>query len=231
MRWSLASRPGQAVPVAVGVEQLELGHPVELVGALERVPLETGQHRLPAVQHVAGGGVGLTTEAFLDEALRVVEVLPLQLYGGHRAAVTDLEQMGQGRIVRHLLERGHRARDAQVGREEPLLDHREHQRRRADLEVGRGLGQVRVAQDHVQPAVLLGVGVRLVAGVDDRPLQGGLQPDLHLEVVRALGQLEAVAMAVLAQTDPAGPRDDLTAHEEGRQVAHDVAEGVDRRTR
>ena len=46
---------------------------------------------------------------------------------------------------------------------------------RADLEVGRDLGQVGVADDHVQPAVLLRVGVRLVPGVDDRPLQRGLQ--------------------------------------------------------
>jgi hypothetical protein len=38
----------------------------------------------------------------------------------------------------------------------------------------------------VQAAVLLGVGVWLVARVDDRTLQRGLQADLGLEEVRAL---------------------------------------------
>jgi hypothetical protein len=33
----------------------------------------------------------------------------------------------------------------------------------------------------VQAAVLLGVAVGLVAGVDDRPLEGGLEADLLLE--------------------------------------------------
>ncbi len=77
----------------------------------------------------------------------------------------------------------------------------------------------------MQPAVLLGVGVRLVAGVDDRPLERRLEAHLDLEEVGALAELEAVAVAVLAQADPAGAADDLTTHEERRQVAHDVAEG------
>ena len=93
----------------------------------------------------------------------------------------------------------------------PVLDHREHQRGRADLEVGRDLGQVGVADDHVQAAVLLRVGVRLVAGVDDRPLERGLEADLDLEEVGALADLEAVLAAVLADADPAGAADDLAA--------------------
>ena len=93
----------------------------------------------------------------------------------------------------------------------------------ADLEVGGDLGEVGVADDHVQPAVLLGVGVRLVAGVDDRPLERGLQPDLDLEVVGALADLEAVLAAVLADADPAGAADHLAADEERREVPDDVA--------
>jgi len=50
----------------------------------------------------------------------------------------------------------------------------------------------------VQPAVLLGVAVRLVAGVHDRPLERGLEPDLDLDVVRTLRDLEAVLVALLA---------------------------------
>ena len=72
----------------------------------------------------------------------------------------------------------------------------------ADLEVRRDLGEVGVADDDVQPAVLLGVGVRLVAGVDDRPLERGLEADLDLEVVGPLADLEAVLAAVLADARP-----------------------------
>ena len=99
----------------------------------------------------------------------------------------------------------------------PVLDHREHQRGRADLEVGRDLGEVGVADDHVQPAVLLGVGVRLVAGVDDRPLERGLEADLDLEEVGPLADLEAVLAAVLADADPAGAADHLAGDEERRR--------------
>lgn len=87
------------------------------------------------------------------------------------------------------------------------------------------LRQVRVADDHVQAAVLLGVGVRLVPGVDDGPLQGGLQTHLDLEVVGALADLEAVLPAVLADSDPSGAGHDLARDEERGQVAHDVREG------
>ena len=52
------------------------------------------------------------------------------------------------------------------------------------------LGQVGVAHDDVQPPVLLGVAVGLVAGVDDGPLERGLEPDLLLEEVGPLGELE-----------------------------------------
>ena len=58
---------------------------------------------------------------------------------------------------------------------------------------------------------LSGIGVRLVAGVDDRPLQRGLQADLDLEVVRPLADLEAVLAAVLTDADASGAAHDLAA--------------------
>src|SRR5262249_29863490 len=68
------------------------------------------------------------------------------------------------------------------------------------------------------------VGVRLVPGVDDRPLQGRLEADLHLEVVGPLAELEPVVTAVLADPDTTGAAHDLAADEERREVSHDVAE-------
>ncbi len=70
---------------------------------------------------------------------------------------------------------------------EVVLDHGQHERGDADLQEGGDLGQVGVAHDHVEPAVLLGVGVRLVPGVDDRALERRLEADLLLEEVGRAG--------------------------------------------
>ncbi len=122
------------------------------------------------------------------------------------------------------MQRVDRPVDGEVGADRPVLDHRQHQRCGADLEVGRDLGQVGVADDDVQPTVLLGVGMRLVTGVDDRPLQRRLETDLDLEVVGPLADLEARRAPVLADADPAGAAHDLAADEERREVPDDVGE-------
>src|SRR3954451_19856366 len=106
----------------------------------------------------------------------------------------------------------------------PRLDHREDERGGADLEVRGYLGEVGVADDDVQAAVLGRIRVRLVPGVDDRPLQRRLQADLDLEVVGPLAELEAVVATVLADADATGPGEDLPTDEEGRQVLDDVRE-------
>ncbi|SLH73709.1 Uncharacterised protein [Mycobacteroides abscessus subsp. abscessus] len=66
--------------------------------------------------------------------------------------------------------------------------------------------------------------MRFVAGVDDAALEGGLQADLDLDVVGALGQLEAGLVAGLADADPAGPADHLPGDEERRQTHDDLVE-------
>ena len=111
--------------------------------------------------------------------------------------------MAQGRVVRHGVQLGDGARHDQVVAQEAGLDHRQDERGGAELEVRRDLAEVGVTDDDVETPVLRGVGVRLVAGVDDRPLQGGLEPDLDLEVVRALAQLEAVLVTLLPDARPA----------------------------
>src|SRR4029079_19101051 len=68
----------------------------------------------------------------------------------------------------------------------------------------RDLGAIRVADDHVEPAPTRPVRVRLVASIDDGAAQGGLEAHLGLDVVRALRQLEARALA--RGTDPHSPR-------------------------
>ena len=76
----------------------------------------------------------------------------------------------------------------------------------------------------MQPAVAVGVGVRLVAGVDDRTLERGLEPDLDLEEVGALRDLETRGPAVLTDADPAGAADHLPGDEERDEVADERGE-------
>ena len=119
----------------------------------------------------------------------------------------------QRRVVRHRADRGDRRRDREVLVDEAVLDHREHDRGRADLEERRDLAQVRVADDHVQPAVLLRIGVRLVARVDDRALQRGLEPDLLFEEVGALADLVVARVGAVLGADLARAGEDLAGDE------------------
>jgi len=68
------------------------------------------------------------------------------------------------------------------------LDHPQHDVGAADLEQRGDLVHVGVADDDVQPAVALGVGERLVPGVDDRPGPGRRRGDALPDVLGPLGQ-------------------------------------------
>ncbi len=71
--------------------------------------------------------------------------------------------------MRHFPDRPDRVLQRQVAKNDVALDHLQQRHHRPHLDVGGVLGHVRVAGDHMEPPVTLGVGVRLVAGVDDRP--------------------------------------------------------------
>ncbi len=99
-----------------------------------------------------------------------------------------------------------------VAHHDARLDHPQDEVGRADLEHRRRLAHVRVADDDVQPPVPLGVRVRLVPGVDDRPGPGGGAGDALPDVVGALGQAEhraARGLQHLARAD-----DELAGDEE-----------------
>ena len=217
----LGVRPLESVPLAVAVEQPVLGDPVELARELHRVVLEPGQHRLPPFEHleVVRRGVLL-----LDVLPRALEVLPLHLHRREPAAVGQADERRAREVPGHVVERRHRRRQREVG-DVAVLDQLEDERRRPELQQRRDLAQVRVADDHVQPAVLLGVGVRLVARVDDRALQRGLQTDLGLEEVRALRDLVAVPRPLVPRrlaAQLAGAAEDLPGDEERREPRDQV---------
>ena len=93
-----------------------------------------------------------------------------------------------------------------------VLEHPQHDAGRPDLQESGVLAHVRVADDHVQAAVALGVGVRLVAGVDYRPAPGGRRRDAFPDVLGPLAY--AVLRAACGLEDLAGAGVDLAGDEE-----------------
>ena len=88
----------------------------------------------------------------------------------------------------------------------------------------RDVALIRVADDHVQPAIEIGHRVWLVPRVDDGPFESRLQADLDLEEVRPLGDLEPGGCRVLADANPARATHHLAGHEERDEVVADVGE-------
>ncbi|CPB15312.1 Uncharacterised protein [Mycobacterium tuberculosis] len=115
----------------------------------------------------------------------------MQRKTGQFPAVGQRNGRSQRRIAGDCVHRMYRAGQRQVGQIYcvgwSFFDQVEHQRRGTQLQIGRRLGKVGVADDDVQPAVPVGVGVRFVAGVDDAALERCFQPYLDLDVVRTLG--------------------------------------------
>ena len=130
-----------------------------------------------------------------------------------------------GGVVRDLLDRAHRIAQRDVAIDGAVLDHREHQRGEPVAQPDRELAHVGVADDHVQAAVLLAIGVRLVARVDDRALDHRVERDLGLEEVGALRELVLAGMRAVLAADLARAAVDLARHEERHQVLDDLLEG------
>ncbi len=118
--------------------------------------------------------------------------------------VADLADGPDGVLERHVPEHD-------VG----LLEHAQQDRAGADLEEGGVLAHVRVADDDVQPPVALGVGVRLVAGVDDRAGPRGRARDALPDVLGPLAHAEHGPAGGLEHLAGAGV--DLSADEERDQ--------------
>ena len=146
------------VPGTVGVDELELGDPVE--GAVQRrgVRLQRAEHGLPAVEHVRADSV--VTEGLQPVDLvvlaRQVEQPPLHLGRRHPLARGEVERGAQRQVVRDGVHRLDGTGEHECVRAQGVvLDEEQHDRRHADLEERRDLGEVGVAGDHVEPAVSL----------------------------------------------------------------------------
>ena len=211
--------PGRVALVDVGLDHLALDHPVDLAIELVRIVVQAVEHVLPlrdGVAQLVGDRI------LLDVLLGHLAVLALDLDRRVLPAVVEAQLALAGRVVGDVLDRLDRIAQREVLVDVVVLDHLEDDRARADLQEVRVLGHVRVADDHVQPAVLLAVGVRLVARVDDRAVVGRGARDLLVDVLRPLA--DAVVHAVLGLEDLAGAGVDLARDQERDQLLGEVVE-------
>ncbi len=209
----LGVRQRQVVPRPRPLDQQVLGDPVDLAAdRVEVLLLERVEHLAPHVDDLLGRLAGVPP---LHEPGRLLEVLALDLERAGLAVVGQPDLAAAGHVVGDLADRSDGVVQRQVPQDGGLLDHRQHQVGGAHLEEGRPLRHVRVADDHVQPAVALGVRVRLVAGVDDRPRAGGRRRDALPDVLGTLRH--AVDGAARGGQHLARAAEDLAADEEGDQ--------------
>ena len=216
----LGVRQLHAVAVLVALEQFALDHPVDLgvdlgeVLALDRVELAT-----PQVDHLLDLGVGLARLQVLDGA-GVILALNIQRTG--LPSTGQPYRSASGEVMADLADGADRIVQGEVAERHTRLDHLQHQGGGSDLEHGRGLAHIGIADDHVQAPVLLGIGVRLVPGVDDRTRSGGGAGDTLPDVLGALRQAERGGFRGLQHL--AGTADQLSGDQERQQHVGDPGE-------
>ena len=193
--------------LAVRLDELVLDDPVDLAVELHRVALDRGHAVLPHLQRLRlerrqALGVGVADGPVEVLALDVERRHLAPVVETHRAAarhvVADLADGPDGVLERHVAQHDRR-----------VLEHAQQDRRGPDLQERRVLAHVRVADDHVQAPVALGVGVGLVTRVDDRAAARGGAAHALPDVLGALG--DAVHGAPGRLQHLAGAGVDLTA--------------------
>src|SRR5215469_5331048 len=212
--------PRQAMLLHEGLDDALLDHPVHLAVELHGIPVQGLDHVCPAGEDVLRHRIGVDA---LHVAGGVLEVLRLELQRRDSPPVLEPHRLPQGGIVADVPDGLHGRLEAVILVEEPVLDHVEEKGGGADLEIGRHLGHVGVAHDDVEPAVLLGVRVGLVARVDDGARRGGRPGDLLADVLGPLRQ--AVVETARRLQHLARPREDLAGHEEGEEPFSQPLEG------
>ena len=151
---------------------------------------------------------------------RVIFTLDLQRRGLTTAREAD-RASARG-VVADLTDRPDRIVEREVAERDTGLDHLQDERCRPDFEERRHLRHVGVADDDVQSSVLLGIGVRFVAGVDDGAGAGRRGRHTLPDVLRALG--EAERRRLRRGENLSGAADQLSCDQERQQDVGDPRE-------
>ena len=174
----------EAVTLAVGLDQLVLDDPVAFAVERQRVFFDLRERVLPH-------GERLLFEhrefVMVGVAHGPIEVLALDLERAGFATVGEANATSTREIVADLTNRTNGVFEGHVAQHDlGIFEHAQQQRARADLEEGRVLTHVGVTHDDVEPAIALGVGVRLVARVDDGARACGCGRDTFPDVLGPL---------------------------------------------
>src|SRR6476661_69219 len=214
-------REGESVLGPVALDEAVLDDPVDLgVDGVEVTGPDGVEGPAPEVDDLFG--VRAVHALAVDELDGLVEVLTLHVQSRQLASVGEPHGGATARVVAHGADGPDGVLHRQVTHDDARLDHPQHEVGAADLEqVGR-LGHVGVTDDDVQAAVLLGVGMRLVAGVDDGAAARRRGRHALPDVVGPLADGEA--RAVCRRDDLAGSADDLPADEERDEHVGDPLE-------
>jgi hypothetical protein len=204
----------------VALDELELGHPVDLPGdVVEVAAVHRVQGAFPQVENPPGARVGA---APVGEVACLGQVFALDVQRARLPAVGEPHPALPGHVVADIPDRADRVLQAQVAHDRASLDHAQHQVGGAHFQQGRRLAHVGVADDHVQPPEPLRIGVRLVPGVDDRPGPGGGRRHAFPDVLGALA--DAVHRAARGLQHLPGAADDLPRDQERDQDVGQPAE-------
>ena len=194
------------------LDEMQLHHPVHLAAERHRVLLQPGEQVLPhanGLLYLRGesGGPGVAHHS--------LQVLPLDVKGRKLTAVGEPHGTAAGGVVRDLPDGADRVLQRQVAEHNVGLEHLQQGRSRSDLDERHVLRHVRIAGDHVETAIPLGVGMRFVARVDDGAAPRRRRGDSLPDMLGALCQGVDGAPCRLQQL--ACTRVDLSADEERDQ--------------
>ncbi|CAB4561533.1 unannotated protein [freshwater metagenome] len=118
------------------------------------------------------------------------EEIALNLKCRRRTSASQWQCCGEREIGAHGSERVNGCRKPEVSSDPVVFNHRQNDGGGTDLQKCRHLAHVRVSDDDVKAAVLLGVRVGLVSRIDDWSLQRRFETDLFLEKISTLTDLE-----------------------------------------
>ena len=159
-------REREVVALPIRLDHVVLDDPVDFGVEGQRVVLEPGHRVLPHAERLL---LERREAAPLGEPESAVQVLGLDLDRRQLAPVGQPHPAATREVVADLADGADRVLEREVAPGAGvLLEHPQHDRRRADLEERRVLAHVGVADDHEEAPEAFGVGVGLVPGVDDR---------------------------------------------------------------
>ena len=149
--------------------------------------------------------------------------------------VGGLEGRGAGQIVADGAQGRRDGHDIQARDREAILEHAQHQVGAGNLQQHGRLGHVRVAVDDVHATELRGVGVRLIAGVNERTSAGGRGRSRLPDVVgtlgervrghaRAGGRVGRTGHRATLRVGLTGAHQNLAGHQERHKLGNQVVE-------